>query len=810
LLVVDYAETRTGLQELLAQAFDNAGGPDMRVLLLARSTGEWWQQLITNSEYQLSELLAAFEPITLGPVSDSSLQPALFREAMRAFAGKLGAECPDVEVSLADPNAVVLVIHAAALLAVLSNSPVAPAVSPPHTTADVFAGLLRHEARYWQLSLTARGLRLDTALARRVVIAGCLVGADDEVSSNQLLASIADLANSALLRGQVSRWLHDVYPVSGDDPGGEWIGSLQPDLVAEHLVVSVLGEQPGLTSALLAGQPERRVTRALTLLARAVLNNPLAAGYLQLALQSDPQHLVIPALAVAVETDPAVGGLIKHVIESSALSYHLLEHIAAALPHESLALAETAMVVSQRLADESEGGSSQRGIWLIYLSNSLADLGHRDEALAAIEEAVAINRALAQAQPNEYLPDLATALNNQSDRFSDLGRREEALAAIEEAVAINRALAQAQPNEHLPGLAFSLNSLSPSLSDLGRLEEALAASEEAVAINRALVQARPDEFLLNLAFSVLRYASSLFGLGRMEEALTAGKEAVALYQELAQVQPDAYRPGLSSALNNQSNYMSALGRQEEALAAIEEAVAIRRALAQVQPAAFLPKLAMSLHNRSSVLHRLNRQAEALTASDEAVAAYRQLARTQPSAYLGALGTSLTEHAKRLSSLDRREESLAVSEEAVAIRRTLAQASPEAFLPDLAAALNVQAALLLILGRPEDAPAIIEEATATYRRLARTDPGAFASRLAQSLRLQAISLLELDRPEEALAASQEAVTASRHLAQASPSAFQQELAASLHQLAEVLTTLDRESDAAAARAEATQLGEESDG
>ena len=67
-------------------------------------------------------------------------------------------------------------------------------------------------------------------------------------------------------------------------------------------------------------------------------------------------------------------------------------------------------------------------------SACLADLGRREEALAAIEEAARIYRQLAQARPDAFLPDLARSLNNQSNRLSDLGRREEALAAIEEAV----------------------------------------------------------------------------------------------------------------------------------------------------------------------------------------------------------------------------------------------------------------------------------------------------------------------------------------------------------------------------------------
>ena len=84
------------------------------------------------------------------------------------------------------------------------------------------------------------------------------------------------------------------------------------------------------------------------------------------------------------------------------------------------------------------------------------------------EEAVTIRRALAQARPDAFLPDLATSLNNQSSRLSNLGRREEALPAAEEAVTIRRALAQARPDAFLPDLAASLNNLADCLSALAR------------------------------------------------------------------------------------------------------------------------------------------------------------------------------------------------------------------------------------------------------------------------------------------------------------------------------------------------------
>jgi tetratricopeptide (TPR) repeat protein len=74
------------------------------------------------------------------------------------------------------------------------------------------------------------------------------------------------------------------------------------------------------------------------------------------------------------------------------------------------------------------------------------------------------------------------SLNNLANRLSELGRREEALAAAQEAVQIRRALAAARPEAFTPDLARSLSNLAAMLSELGRREEALAAAQEAAAL----------------------------------------------------------------------------------------------------------------------------------------------------------------------------------------------------------------------------------------------------------------------------------------------------------------------------------------
>jgi CHAT domain-containing protein/tetratricopeptide (TPR) repeat protein len=95
-----------------------------------------------------------------------------------------------------------------------------------------------------------------------------------------------------------------------------------------------------------------------------------------------------------------------------------------------------------------------------------------------------IYRRLARKNPAAFLPDLAMSLNNLGNRLGDLGRREEALTAAEEAMRIRRRLARKNPAAFLPDLAKSLNSLGICLGVLGRREEALTAAEEALATVR--------------------------------------------------------------------------------------------------------------------------------------------------------------------------------------------------------------------------------------------------------------------------------------------------------------------------------------
>jgi tetratricopeptide (TPR) repeat protein len=253
-------------------------------------------------------------------------------------------------------------------------------------------------------------------------------------------------------------WLRGLYP---PDTEGLWLGSLRPDRLAELLATRELAASPALARKCLSELTERQAQQALVLLARASADHPAARPLLESALFRFPEA---PAgIRAPRET---------------------LIAVANSIPFPSIALDEAGADLSRRIALAYTTGTSERASWQETSANVLAALGRREEALVAIEEAVAIRRELAAERPGVFRPDLADSLNNQSNRLSQLARRNEALAAIEEAVAIRRELAAERPGVFRPDLAMSLTNRALRLRDLGRREEALAAIEEAVAIRR--------------------------------------------------------------------------------------------------------------------------------------------------------------------------------------------------------------------------------------------------------------------------------------------------------------------------------------
>ena len=86
------------------------------------------------------------------------------------------------------------------------------------------------------------------------------------------------------------------------------------------------------------------------------------------------------------------------------------------------------------------------------------------------------------------------SLNNLASCLSDLGRREEALTAAEEAVRHYRTLAATRPDAFTPDLARSLSVLGDMLEALDRIPDAIPSDEEAIRLLRPYFLQQPATF----------------------------------------------------------------------------------------------------------------------------------------------------------------------------------------------------------------------------------------------------------------------------------------------------------------------------
>ncbi|WP_433696957.1 hypothetical protein [Nocardiopsis sp. CA-288880] len=775
LVVVDYAETRTAQLVRLLQLCDRPPGhAPVRLLLLVRTLGEWWDQVNTATGHLLADLALQLPLPPLAPHTGDRARE--YRTALGHLAHALPtARTPRpagwarVAARLTDPDLsgpeweTVLSVHMRALADLLDATQ-----DPTAVTADtaVEGRVLAHEYRYWDHSAAAYGLGdADLAQPLRDVLALVFTLSPAGVAEADEL-----LENASVLRGQTTARRHQIRLWAGGlyPPDGErmW-GHLQPDRLLEYFLGQRLQRDPALFDPHLDTIATADAERLVTLYARAAAHPALSAvkGHLS-ALCTRHIHTLGPAVidvATQVEHPGPLVQALEDVTDDPHTSHAVLGRLSDALPLSSHRLAVWAERLTACLVRVRRGLAAQDpDAYLSNLAGSLNNqalrlraLGRFEEAFEAGTEAVEHYRTLAEQRPDTHLPDLALALNTRALTLRDLERVEEAFEAGTEAVEHYRTLAEQRPDTYLPDLALALNTRVLTLRALGRVEEAFEASAEAVEHYRTLAEQRPGAYLTSLAMALTNQAIYLNALERFEEAFEANTEAVEHYRTLAEQRPDTHLPDLALALGNQAGHLSALDRDEEAVDAITQAVDITRSLSEQNPDVHLPKLADFLDHHVKVLTKLGRDSEALDAMPEAVSVRRSLAdpergeealeaitRTvrqyealteqQPEAYLPDLAASLHDQAGQLGDLVRSEESLEAITKAVGIRRILAEQRPEAYLPDLAASLHDQAGRLQILMRAEEGLEVISEAVSIRLELADQNPDDHLSDLSESL------------------------------------------------------------------------------
>ncbi len=477
LVVLDYAETRIGFVRELLAALAASNAAPVRLLLLARGPGDWWPGL-SAAGTNVQALLLGAQQVALGPLPDGpDERRRLFDEALAAFRKALRAarSVPAPPPHLTEPDyGRPLFLHLAALAALQGER--------PKDARHLLDWILVRERGAWQRALEAAGEppRHLPVLAQAAALAVLAGGATDGAGLRRLVEAVP-LARGldAASAEAIARILTTLYP---ERPG---LGVLKPDILGEELVAGELDRDHGLLAAALTEErSEAELVNAFTVLARLAARRPEQAPWLDAALALDPARLLAPALEAAKQFPEQLAGPLGRAwaglpeTERAALA-PVLE---SRLPEHTVALRSFAVAVTQALlaGPASVPEEPERARILNNLSVRLAALGRREEALPAIEEAVALYRRLAARNPDAFEPDLATSLNTLSVRLAALGRRAEALAAIEEAVALYRRLAARNSAAFEPDLARSLSVLADRLEELGRTEEAIPCDEEAL------------------------------------------------------------------------------------------------------------------------------------------------------------------------------------------------------------------------------------------------------------------------------------------------------------------------------------------
>ncbi len=432
LVTVDYAETRPDLVTALLRRLRRRSTPAAcRVVLVVRQRADR-QALIDlfatgDASADIAGLLRRAEWVGLGTGERELDRRALFATAATAFTTHGVGDCPRPAVPnlYAEHFARPLFVLAAALLAAQDPDLDVAGLSEDELLGQV---LDRHEARYWQRADDRLQLGLhpdDQRVAVALMVAGGLRSDSADTALVRMVPTLGDALDERV--ALVVRWLRALYGSSG---------VLEPDLLGEVLLARVLAASPALAGTVLDEADPHQLVRALLVLSRVAGRSTAAREAVRDAL--DPR---LPDLAAVAHQAPpefvaalTLAGIATRPVIGAAQAQFRIQPLTALSGQLAVVLGQVAVDGLSSIEDADVATEIRPMVAgsLTFLSNHLSDVGRPAEGLAPIEEAVRHYRALADADPTRFLPDLAMSLNNLAARLTALGRTADARRVFDE------------------------------------------------------------------------------------------------------------------------------------------------------------------------------------------------------------------------------------------------------------------------------------------------------------------------------------------------------------------------------------------
>jgi hypothetical protein len=543
LLVVDDADLRTGLiAALVGYMRSDDAGPEVRLLLLARAAGVWWDRLVHQQE-----LAGAY---TIVDLDEHAVPPAgraeHFRRASTAFAAYGGRGAPSAGVpppaELDDPAyAEPLLIHIAALLRTVDTSATPRGAggdraadndsTAAHPGLPVRQTLLqalceRERTRWYQLGEESHlSFNPDLPLADQMVALATLTAAGDQPCATSLLAALPNQAEVTRIGGEaLVVWAHRLY--SGP---GYW-NPLRPDLLAEQHLADTAQLAPLAVAAaqLAVGQRWEAglLTQLLAELTRGALNQPAVRAALGELLAAALRRIVdlavtaghagladLASLALQLAPQPRQAPLVAEFANflggegREGQAIQVLETTIAAAEGDPAVPAPDLLAMRWTLAWEVGAkihghGDPERALEIaravVHDSTIIHGPAHRKTLDATItlarqvgatgypHQALSIARDVDAAATAAFGSDDETTLSARFE-VAEWTRAVDGAAAGAERWA--ELIRQAEPLEH-PGaqylIAFSLGNLAGCLSEAGDHARAIQASKDAISLARQL------------------------------------------------------------------------------------------------------------------------------------------------------------------------------------------------------------------------------------------------------------------------------------------------------------------------------------
>jgi len=263
LVILDYAESMADLPKELFSEFDAAQIARLRLLLLVRTPGAWWEE--TTTRYRGHPLLSAIEIQLPEHIDDAMSMTEVVELSLAYFREKLdvpetvSARLDEADLSLATS---ILEVHAAVLAAILDR---------PDGRSDIVVrdfnsalrSLLEHEERVWLRSADGRGLTQGmggiTQIEMRMLFAACTVAGPSEAQFDLTLKRALNRSADA----KIKDWVFSTFPESSGS--GRY---LSLDKLAEALLAKVLDESAGAVEIIASCVGDEHVSHALDFLAR--------------------------------------------------------------------------------------------------------------------------------------------------------------------------------------------------------------------------------------------------------------------------------------------------------------------------------------------------------------------------------------------------------------------------------------------------------------------------------------------------------------------------------------------------------------